>query len=195
MSALPLDAQKQLFHDARTHHAFLTTALPENTIQSLYELTRWAPTAFNAAPARFVFVQSAAAKESLCSTLSPGNVAQTQAAPLTVIVAIDRQFYERLPELFPAFDARPIYANNAALAERAGLQNASLQAAYLIMAARSLGLDCGPMTGFDVARLDALFFPEGQWTANILINIGHGDHQALYPRGPRLPFADACRIV
>ncbi len=194
MSPLALDAQKQLLQDARTHHGFLPEALPENTIQSLYELTRWAPTAFNAAPARFVFVQSAAAKESLCSVLSPGNVAQTQAAPLTVIVAIDRHFYDRLPELFPAFDARPIYANNPALVERAGLQNASMQAAYLIMAARNLGLDCGPMTGFDVSRLDALFFPAGDWTANILINIGHGDSRALHPRGPRLPFADACRI-
>ncbi len=195
MPALSTTAQEQLFRAARTHHHFLTTPLPAGTAEALYDLTRWAPTAFNAAPARFVFIESAAAKEKLCLALSAGNVAQTMAAPLTVIVAIDRQFFDQLPTLFPAFDARPLYANNPELAARAALQNASMQAAYLIMAARSLGLDCGPMTGFDVQKLDQLFFPEGHWSANILINIGHGDSAALYPRGPRLPFAQACRIL
>ncbi len=195
MNPLNQQAQNQLFNEARTHHAFNAKALEVETVRALYDLCRWAPTAFNAAPARFVFVQSPEAKQLLCQALSEGNISQTMQAPLTVIVAIDKQFYDQLPELFPAFDARSIYTANPALAERAGLQNASMQAAYLIMAARTLGLDCGPMTGFNPARLDELFFPDQAWTANILINIGYGDATKLYPRGPRLTFEQACRIV
>ncbi len=195
MNSLDQRTQNQLFVEARTHHGFTSQPLPEGTLQALYNLTRWAPTAFNASPARFVFVQSAPAKEKLTQALSEGNIPQTLQAPLTVIVATDKKFYDHLPTLFPAFDARPLYANNPAIAERGGLQNGSMQAAYLIMAARTLGLDCGPMTGFNPAKLDELFFPEGQWTSNILINIGYGDTQKLYPRGPRLSFEQACSIL
>ncbi len=195
MNRLDLHAQNQIFNEARTHHAFTAKQLEEGTVQALYDLCRWAPTAFNAAPARFVFVQSPEAKQLLTQALSEGNIPQTMQAPLTVIVAIDKRFYDRLPELFPAFDARAIYTANLGLAERAGLQNASMQAAYLIMAARTLGLDCGPMTGFNPGKLDELFFPEGEWTSNILINIGYGDAEKLYPRGPRLSFDQACRII
>ena len=195
MNRLDQHAQNQIFNEARTHHAFTPKQLEEGTVQVLYDLCRWAPTAFNAAPARFVFVQSPEAKQLLTQALSEGNIPQTMQAPLTVIVAIDKRFYDCLPELFPAFDARAIYTANLRLAERAGLQNASMQAAYLIMAARTIGLDCGPMTGFNPGKLDELFFPEGEWTSNILINIGYGDAEKLYPRGPRLSFDQACRII
>ncbi len=194
MTSLNPQALDQLFFQARTYHGFRNEALPADTVAQLYDLLKWAPTAFNASPARFVFVQSPENKKLLCEALMQGNIAQTQQAPLTVIVASDLQFYDYLPQLFPAFDARSVFANNPALAERAGLQNSSLQAAYLIMAARSLGLDCGPMTGFDRTALDQRFFPEGQWSSQMLVNIGYGNPDSLYPRGLRLDFATACRV-
>ena len=135
---------------------------------------KWGPTAFNASPARFVFLRSAEAKQRLMPALSPGNVPQVKAASLTVIVAFDTQFYEHLPQLFPAYDAKTIYVNNAAAAQEAAFRNGSLQGAYLLMAARALGYDCGPMSGFDAAKVNAEFFPKGDWKVNFLMNIEIG---------------------
>lgn len=195
MNVLPPQALSQLFTEAHTHHAFEEAPLPESELRALYDLLKWAPTSFNCSPARFVFVTSKEAKEKLKLALAEGNIRQTMQAPVTVIVAIDSQFYEELPRLYPPFDAKPIFVGNPALAQRAGMQNGSLQAAYLIMAARALGLDCGPMTGFDPVRLDELFFPDGRWKSNILVNLGHGAAGGIHPRNPRLPFEEACQIV
>jgi 3-hydroxypropanoate dehydrogenase len=156
---------------------------------------RWGPTAFNASPARFVFLRSAEAKQRLMPALSPGNVPQVEAASLTVIVAFDTQFYEHLPQLFPAYDAKSIYANNAAAAQEAAFRNGSLQGAYLLMAARALGYDCGPMSGFDAAKVNAEFFPKGDWKVNFLMNIGVADPKGIYPRNIRLDFDRVASIL
>lgn len=192
---LPDAALDQLFRDARTAHGFLPEPVSDDLLVRLYDLLKLGPTAFNAQPARYVFVKSAAARARLLPALSPGNVAQVNAAPVTVIVASDKRFFDRLPELFPAYDAKPIYEGNAALARDTALRNGSLQGAYLMLAARALGLDCGPMSGFDAAKVDAAFFPDGQWTVNFLVNLGVADPAVIFPRGPRLAFADAARIV
>jgi 3-hydroxypropanoate dehydrogenase len=192
--ALDANALAQLFTDARTHHGFLDKEIPDDILRQLYDLTKWAPTAFNASPARFVFVKSKAAKEKLAQALMPNNVEQTLQAAVTVIVATDSEFYEHLPRLYPAYDARPIFANNPALADLAGFRNGTLQGAYLLLAARALGLDGGAMSGFDNAKLDELFFPEGKVRSNFLLNLGYGDQSKLYPRGPRLAFEEAARI-
>lgn len=196
MSLAELDdhALDQLFRQARTAHAFRPDPLPQGTLQRLFELAQWGPTAFNAQPARYVFVTSPAGKARLLSCVSPGNVAQTEAAPLTVIVAYDLQFFEALPTLFPAYDAAPLYRHNAALAEQTAQRNSTLQGAYLLLAARALGLDAGPMSGFDAARLDQAFFPEGKVKSNFLINLGVAQQAAAFPRGVRLSFEQAVRV-
>ncbi len=153
------------------------------------------PTSANCSPARFVFVRTPEGKERLRPCLSSGNLEKTLAAPVTVIVAYDKQFYEALPQLFPHADARSWFTSSPAFAEQTALRNSSLQAAYLILAARSLGLDAGPMSGFDAKALDAEFFADSQWTANMLINLGHGLPEKLHPRLPRLAFTDACTFA
>ena len=193
--ALPEAALDQLFRTARTAHGFLPQPLPPGTLERLYELTRWGPTAFNAQPARFVFVQSPEAKARLQPALSPGNVAQTLAAPLTVIVAYDRHFHEHLPRLFRAYDAAPLYRDRPGVAEPVAQRNSALQGAYLILAARALGLDAGPMSGFKPDVLNAAFFPDGRWQANFLVNIGMGDPACLSPRDERLSFAEAVQVL
>jgi len=192
---LAASALDQIFRAARTAHGFTADPLPETTVQELYELLRWGPTSMNCQPARFVFLRSAGAKERLKPALSAGNVAQTMAAPLTVIVASDTRFFEHLPSQFPAYDAQPMFAGNAALAQATAIRNGSLQGAYLIIAARALGLDCGPMSGFDAAKVDAEFFPDGRCKSNFLVNIGVADPAKYYPRGPRLDFALAAQIL
>lgn len=194
MNALDNQALAQLFTEARTHHAFLDMEIPDEVLKQLYDLTKWAPTAFNMSPARFVFVKSKAAKEKLAQALMPNNIPQTMQASVTVIVATDTEFYDELPRLFPAYDARPIFANNPQAAEIAGFRNGTLQGAYLLMASRALGLDSGAMSGFDNAKVDELFFPDGKTRSNFLINLGYGDSSQLYPRGPRLAFEEAARI-
>ena len=149
----------------------------------------------NCQPARCVFVRSAEAKERLKPALSSSNVAKTMAAPVTVIVGTDTRFFEYLPEQFPAYDARPMFAGNAALAQETAVRNGSLQGAYLIIAARALGLDCGPMSGFNSAAVDAAFFPDGRIKSNFLVNLGVADPAVGYPRGPRLDFATAAQIL
>lgn len=194
MNTLNDQTLAQLFTEARTHHGFLDQDIPDDVLKHLYNLTKYGPTAFNMSPARFVFIKSKAAKEKLAQALSPGNIQQTMQAPVTVIVATDTHFYEHLPTLFPAYDAKPLYANNPTLAAEAGFRNGTLQGAYLLMAARALGLDSGAMSGFDNAKLDTLFFPEGHVRSNFLINLGYGDKSKLHPRGPRLSFDQAARI-
>lgn len=193
--ALNPEALAQLFTEARTHNGFLPEPVAESTLRQLYDLMKWAPTSMNAQPARLVFVVSAAAKQKLAPALSPGNLDKTLAAPVTAIIAQDSRFFEHLPTQFPAYDARPMFEANAELAGATAFRNSSLQGAYLILAARALGLDCGPMSGFDAARVNEAFFPDGRYQANFLCNLGWGDASKLYPRGPRLSFEEVCRIT
>jgi len=185
----------QLFGQARSNHHFLEQPVEESTIRQLYDLLKWGPTAFNGQPARYLFIQSAEARQKLLPALSAGNRDKTAAAPLTVVVAFDPAFHQQLPEQFPAYDAKGFYDGLPQLIEPHARTNASLQAAYLILAARSLGLDAGPMAGFDAAAVDAAFFPDGQWRSLLLINLGYGDHAALPARGPRLAFEQAVALV
>ncbi len=196
MSTSPLaqDALDQLFYAARTFNTFKDLPVSDELLHRLYDLLKWAPTSANGSPARFVFVKSPEAKEKLRPSLSEGNVAKTMAAPVTVIVAYDLTFYEHLPVLMPHVDARSWFAGNAPLIESTAFRNSALQGAYLILAARSLGLSCGPMSGFDNAVLDAAFFAGSPVKSNFLINLGYGDEATLHPRAPRLDFSTACRI-
>lgn len=188
-------ALDQLFRQARTAHAFRPDPIPPETLRRLFELAQWGPTAFNAQPARFVAVASEQGKARLLPCLSPGNVAQTRAAPLTVIVAYDLQFYAHLPTLFPAYDAAPLYRDNPSLSEQTAQRNSTLQGAYLLLAARALGLDAGPMSGFDALRLDQTFFPQVTLKSNFLINLGVADRGHSVPRGARLSFEQTVQLV
>lgn len=185
----------QVFRNARTHSYWQDKPIPAELLQQLYDLVKWAPTSANSSPARFVFVQSAAAKQRLLSVMAEGNLHKTQTAPVTVIVAFDTEFYEQLPKLYPHADARSWFAGNQAAIDVTARRNSSLQGAYLILAARALGLDCGPMSGFDEQKLNAEFFPDGKWKANFLINLGYGIPEKLYPRNPRLDFDEACILL
>jgi len=185
-----------LFLDARTHSAWLDRPVSDDLLRRIYELARMPPTAANTQPMRVVFVKSADAKERLRPALAPGNVDKTMAAPATAIIAYDLEFYEKLPKLAPQRDWRAIFAGFPADArERSATQSSTLQAAYLILAARALGLDCGPMGGFDSAKVDAAFFPDGKVRSTLLVNLGYGDAARLPPRNPRLDFDEACRIA
>ena len=187
-------ALDQLFRSARTYNAF-SGEIDDTTLHRLYDLLKWGPTAANACPARFVFVRSADAKARLAPALDAGNRDKTLAAPVTVIVGYDMAFYEKLPVLFPHTDARSWFAGKPeAVLETAAMRNGSLQGAYLILAARSLGLDTGPMSGFNNAKLDAAFFAGTSIRSNFLVNLGQGDPTSIFPRSPRLSFDEACRI-
>lgn len=188
-------ARDALFRNARTHSAWTDRAVPDQLLRDLYDLMKWAPTSANTNPARFVFLRTPEAKQRLAPALSAGNTAKTLAAPVTVIVAREPLFYEELPRLFPHVDARAWFAPNPALAEETARRNATLQGAYLILAARSLGLDCGPMSGFDAAKVDAEFFAQSGWKTDFLVNLGYGDATKLPPRHPRLSFDEACRLL
>jgi 3-hydroxypropanoate dehydrogenase len=195
MTTLDAAALDQLFRNARTHNAWQKKDVPDALLHQLYDLVKWAPTSANSSPARFVFVKSPEAKAKLKDALAPGNVEKTMTAPVTVIVAQDLAFYDKLPQLFPHADARSWFAGNDALIESTAFRNASLQGAYLIMAARALGLDTGAMSGFDAAKLDAAFFAGTTIKSNFLINLGYGDVAGLFPRSPRLSFDEAARIA
>ena len=194
-AAVSDDALKQLFLQARTHNSWLAKRVPIEGLREAYELARWGPTSANSTPARFVFLESEAAKARLLPALAPLNVEKTKAAPVTVIVAWDTEFYEKLPTLFPHADMRSIFAGNKSLAEETAFRNSSLQGGYFILAARALGLDCGPMSGFDKAKVNAEFFPDGKWQVNFLCNLGYGDRSKLFARNPRLEFDEACRVL
>jgi 3-hydroxypropanoate dehydrogenase len=186
---------EQLFTKAQTAHAFDGSPMSDEAMNALYDLMKWGPTAFNCQPARLVFVRSAAAKEKLKPALSPGNIPQVESASVTVIVAYDTKFFEHLPTQFPAYDAKPIFENNATAAHEAAFRNGSLQGAYLICAARALGYDCGPMSGFDAQKVNDAFFPDGRYKANFLLNIGTAKPEGIYPRGPRLSPAEAYKVL
>ncbi len=188
-------ALNQLFREARTVHAFKPVEISDDKLQALYDLLKWGPTAFNSQPARLVFVRSAEAKEKLRPALSGGNVAQTLGSSVTVIVAYDTRFQEHLPQQFPAYDAKPLFDGNAALTQATAERNSALQGAYLILAARALGIDSGAQSGFDAAAVNQAFFPDGRYRVNFLINLGYAEPAGIYPRGPRLAFNDVAQIV
>jgi 3-hydroxypropanoate dehydrogenase len=194
---MPLDdaALDLIFRTARTHNGFVGP-VSDDDLKAIYDVMKWGPTSANSCPARFVFVRSAEAKARLRPALSPGNLDKTMAAPVTAIVAYDLEFYEQLPKLFPHTDARSWFAGKSDDHIRSNaFRGGTLQGAYFIIAARALGFDCGPMGGFDNAKVDATFFPDGKWKSNFLVNLGHGDPAKLYPRNPRLSFEEACRIA
>jgi 3-hydroxypropanoate dehydrogenase len=199
-----------LFREARTYSKWRPQAVADQTLRDLYEILKWAPTSANTAPARFAFLRSKEAKERLRPALAPGNIEKTMMAPVTVIVAYDMRFYEQVPKLFPQSPGlKQMFESNPQLVEVTAQRNSSLQGAYLILAARALGLDCGPMSGFDNAKVDdeffaagkpcfgcdLEFFPEGHVKSNFLCNLGYGDRSALFPRLPRLPFNEACSLL
>jgi 3-hydroxypropanoate dehydrogenase len=186
---------EQLFDNARTHNGFTPEPISDATLRQLYELMKWAPTSANSSPARIVFVRSPAAKEKLLGVVSPGNVEKTRQAPVTAIVAYDTAFYEKLPQLFPHADAKSWFVGKPEFAQTTAFRNSSMQGGYLILAARALGLDCGPMSGFDHDKLDAAFFAGTTIKSNFLVNLGHGDPSKLFGRSPRLSFEEACRIA
>ena len=194
MTAIPSSALDQIFLQARTHAAWQRKDVPEALLRRLYDLARLGPTEANGCPMRVVFVCSAQAKERLRPCLSPGNVEKTMTAPVTAIVGADLRFYDHLPSLFPHVDARSWYAGNAS-AEVAARLSASLQGAYLMIAARALGLDCGPMAGFDRTKVDESFFAGSAVRSLFLCNLGFGDSTKLRPRLPRLSFEEACAIA
>ena len=189
------EALDQLFYEARTHSTWLPEPLPLELLHKAYELARLGPTSANGSPARFVFLVTQGAKALLKPVLAPGNVDKTMAAPVTVIIAWDTEFHEHLARLFPQADIRSYFVGNKPLIEENAFRNSSLQAAYFILAARALGLDCGPMSGFDTAKLNAAFFPDGKWKVNLLCNLGYGDPSKLYPRNPRLNFEEASVVL
>ncbi|MFZ3266050.1 MAG: malonic semialdehyde reductase [Terriglobales bacterium] len=188
-------ALDQLFREARTHNVWLPKPVPVELLRQVYELARFGPTSANSSPARFVFLTTAAAKARLKPALSQGNLDKTMAAPVTVIVAWDTQFHENLPKLFPQRDMRSLFAGNPALIDETAFRNSTLGGGYFILAARALGLDCGPMSGFNQGKVNAEFFPDGKWKANFLCNLGYGDKSKLFPRNPRLDFEEACVVL
>jgi 3-hydroxypropanoate dehydrogenase len=185
----------QIFNEARTHNVFLDKAVSDELIHKALDLAKMGPTSANQSPMRVLFLRSQAAKERLRHALMPGNVDKTMAAPVVALTGYDLEFYEHLPFLAPQRDFKSIFAGNAELAARAAFQNGTLQVAYLIIALRAVGLDTGPMTGFDNAKVDAEFFPEGKIKSNVIINVGYGDHEKLFPRNPRLSFEQMATIL
>ena len=184
-----------LFREARSYNRWAAESVSDEILHRLYELLKFGPTSANSTPARFVFVKSAEAKSKLVACVSPGNVTKVEQAPVTVIIAMDEKFYEKLPKLFPQKPGMADMFKDARLAEVTMMRNSSLQGAYLILAARALGLDCGPMSGFDHAKVDAAFFAGTPLKSNFICALGHGTTELLFPRNPRLAFDEACKIV
>ena len=192
---ISISSIQQMFTEARTHHAWQDKDVADGLLHEIYDLAKWGPTSANSSPMRIVFVKSKSAKEKLIPALMAGNVEPVRAAPVTAIIAYDQKFYDQLPTLFPAFDMRPMFVSNPSMSEQSAFRNSSLQGAYLILAARALGLDAGPMSGFDNAKVDKAFFENSSWKSNFICNIGYGDAAKLHPRGPRLSFDEACVIA
>jgi 3-hydroxypropanoate dehydrogenase len=193
--ALDKAALDQLFLSARSYPAWTDKPVDPALLERLYNVARWAPTSMNCNPGRFIFITSPEAKARLLPCLMPGNVDKTKQAPVTVIVAHDTRFHDHFPELWTVSDPREMFENNQALRDSTAFRNGALQGAYLILAARALGLDCGPMSGFDPAKVDAEFLANTPWTTNFLLNLGYGHDEGLFPRGPRLPFGNACQVL
>ena len=192
MSMTSLDS---VFSEARTFNGYSDKPVSEETLRELYDHLKWGPTAANSCPARFVFVTSDAERERLLACVNEGNLAKVRSAPVTVIVAADTCFYEEMPKLFPSRDFTAVFNGKPEVVADLLARNVPLQGAYMIIAARGLGLDCGPMSGFDAAAINRTFFPDGRWQANFICTLGYGDRNSLFPRNPRLPFEDACRIA
>lgn len=192
---ISVEAIKQVFTEARSHHAWQSKPVSDELLKEIYHLTKWGPTSANANPGRVVFVKSSEAKEKLIPSLMGSNVEQVKMAPVTVIIAQDQNFYEELPKLFPFADLRGMFASNKELSEATAFRNSSLQGAYFILAARALGLDVCPMSGFDNVKLDEAFFKGTSWKSNFICTLGYGDHSKLNPRGPRIDFEKACKIL
>ena len=195
-SAAPLDdrALDQLFRAARTQNKWQDRPVPDAKLHELYDLLKWGPTSANSSPARFVFVRTPEGKAKLKEALSAGNTEKTMTAPVTVIVCYDSYFYDKLGQLFPHADAKPWFTSSPEFAEKTAFRNGSLQGAYLMLAARAIGLDVGAMSGFDNAKVDELFLFGTGWKSNFLVNLGYGDPAGLVPRSPRLSFDEAARL-
>ena len=184
-----------LFREARTHNGWTDKEVSDVLLQAVFDLAKMGPTSANCSPLRIVYVKSQAAKERLKPALIEGNVDKTMAAPVTAVLGHDLEFYEQLPKLFPHTDARSWFLGNDELIEATAFRNGSLQGAYFILAARALGLDCGPMSGFDNAMVDQAFFPNGKVKSNFICNLGYGDPSKLFPRSPRFDFDEVCKII
>ena len=195
MTELSPAALDQLFREARTHNAWQDRPVTDEQLHALYDVLKFGPTSANSSPARFIFVRTPEGKAKLKGSLSPGNIEKTMTAPVTVIVAHDPKFYDLLPKLLPHADAKNWFSGNYSLAEQTAFRNGTLQGGYLIMAARALGLDTGPMSGFDSGKVEEAFMTDNGWKANLLINSGYGDPAGLFPRSPRLAFDEACRFA
>ncbi|MHC8287227.1 malonic semialdehyde reductase [Pseudomonas sp. XS1P51] len=193
--ALTDDALRVLFTEARTHNGWTDEPVPDALLQRLYDLLKMAPTSANCSPGRFAFLRTAEAKERLAPALSKGNLEKTMTAPVTVIAAWDTTFFEHLPTLFPHADAKSWFTHSPQAAHETAFRNASLQGAYLILAARALGLDAGALSGFDAKKIDEAFFSDSTWTSNFIINLGYGDRTRLHDRLPRLAFNQACSLL
>lgn len=193
---LSQEAIDTIFLEARTQNAFTDKPVPDATLEALYDLYKWGPTSANCEPMRVLFVRSDEGKARLLPHLMEGNQAKTKQAPVTAVIGFDTLFYKRLPELFPHdLTAETWFAGEEKTGNTTAFRNGTLQGAYLMIAARSLGLDCGPMSGFDNAGVDAEFWPDGQVKSNFICNLGYGDASALFDRSPRLPFNEACTLL
>lgn len=195
MTRLSDDALDLIFREARTPNGFLDTPVSLDLLKEVYALARMGATSMNTQPTRYVFLQSAKARERLRPALSEGNVDKTMNAPVAVIIANDTRFYEHMPQIWHGKGAMERFASNPASAEGTATKNGTLGGAYFMLAARALGLDCGPMGGFDAAKVNAEFFPDGRWQANFLCNLGHADPAKIHPRNPRLSFEQACQVL
>jgi nitroreductase len=195
MTAIASQALEQIFTEARSFSFYLPEPVSDDTLHAIYNVAKMGATSANTCPLRIVFVRTEAAKGKLLACVSPTNVDKVKSAPVTAIFANDAAFFDQIPNLFPqAVAYRDMFENNAALSEVTAMRNGSLQAAYFMLAARSLGIDCGPMSGFDNAKVDAAFFAGTTWKSNFICNLGYGDRSKLFPRLPRLSFEQACRI-
>lgn len=183
-----------IFRNARSHNRWVEREVPDSLLRQIYDVMKWGPTSANCTPARIVFVKSAEAKAKLLACMAPNNVAKTQSAPVVAVIGMDMEFFDKLPRLYPATDARSWFVGNQALIEATAFRNSSLQGAYLMIAARALGLDCGPMSGFDPDKVNEAFFKGTPVKANFVCGLGYGDPAKLYPRGPRLEFDEASKI-
>jgi 3-hydroxypropanoate dehydrogenase len=190
-----ITSTEKLFTEARTQNGYKPEAVSDDTLLQLYELIKWGPTAANSSPARLIFVRSPEAKDKLLGCVSAGNVNKVREAPVTVIVGMDIDFHDKLPKLFPHVDARAWFANDVAKRAESAMRNSSLQGGYLILAARALGLDCGPMSGFDHAKIDAAFWDGSSVKTNFICSLGHGDPSKVFQRNPRLDFEEACQLA
>ena len=185
---------EQLFTEARTQNAYLTTPVPDSLLHQLYDLLKWGPTSANCSPARIAFVRSDAGRAKLAACMAPGNAPKVLSAPVTALIGMDMAFFDKLPQLFPHTDARAWFVGKPELIDATAMRNSSLQGGYLIMAARALGLGCGPMSGFDAARVDAEFWADTSVRSNFVCTLGYGDESKVLARSPRLAFEEACSL-